>query len=289
MPRAKTKPAETLAPTPPKSAAAQSVAEQQLMVAHQSKTTAIAKAVGIDTEVVPYSREVYITQIESALHASGLLALRIGQLLTVIKSRESREDFRAVLNRLALSDSYAAEQIKLAHTFTQSDQHKLFAANQSLSKLVTMRALCSPEEIDQIVNGGEGALVSADEIERMSVRELQAALRAERDEQAKTTASFERQLKRQKKKNDELDEQLGRYVDSTAAEKAQNNLKEAGAVLVDLMSTVHKLKTLMGSIDVFYDQEKADVDEHIDAQRLAIGEKARERLDELLEVCKVID
>lgn len=147
--------------------------------------------------------------IRRCQHSAQTIAqhyLYLGRDLIVIKERVSREEFAAVLDQIGISQRSAQRFMQVAVKFTAPTLEKL-ATRVAVSKLIEL-ASEDDEDLEQALNGGTIAGMKLDDIERMSTRELKAALRNARNNADLTQKAHDRVLQQKNAHADELAKKL---------------------------------------------------------------------------------
>lgn len=162
--------------------------------------------------------------------ANGLLGL--GAQLILIKNHEEHGNFMAAVEELGLASRSANYAMAAARKFGNSPT----LANLGNSKLKALTVL-DDEDVVKLSEGEEiDGLGTADDIAQMSIRELRAALRKEKQERGEERASLEKVISEKNKKADELEAQLRYQQPPTKEELAKVRLDEMRKLLVGSLS-----------------------------------------------------
>ncbi len=162
--------------------------------------------------------------------ANGLLGL--GAQLILIKNHEEHGNFQAAVEELGLAYRSASYAMAAARKFGNSPT----LANLGNSKLKALTVL-DDEDVVKLSEGEEiDGLGTADDIAQMSIRELRAALRKEKQERGEERASLEKVISEKNKKADELEAQLRYQQPPTKEELAKVRLGEMRKLLVGSLS-----------------------------------------------------
>ncbi len=138
---------------------------------------------GGEYEITIYNRDRVINECKFFLGQSAQAMLEAGKRLILMKEHEAHGDWLECLKQLSMDWSVAARMMKAAIKFGGS---KLATSpNLNKSKMIELMVL-DDEEIHALSEGGTVAGLLLDDIEKMSTRELRAALReANENETAK--------------------------------------------------------------------------------------------------------
>lgn len=162
--------------------------------------------------------------------ANGLLGL--GAQLILIKNHEEHGNFMAAVDELGLASRSANYAMAAARKFGNSPT----VANLGNSKLKALTVL-DDEDVEKLTEGEEvDGLGTADDIAKMSIRELRAALRKEKQERRDERASLEGVIAEKNRKANELESQLRYQQPPTKEELAKVKLDEMRKLLVGSLS-----------------------------------------------------
>lgn len=149
--------------------------------------------------VAPYQKDRVIAEALFFINQGSESFFEAGKRLILLKEHEGHGGFLKALATIDI-DARAAQRMmlvaaKFSNTTALSYLHR--------SKLLEL-AVLDDDELEALDKGGTVAGLQIDEIKRMSLRELQAALKAEREEHEATRE----QIEAKNKKIDELDKKL---------------------------------------------------------------------------------
>ena len=162
--------------------------------------------------------------------ANGLLGL--GAQLILIKNHEEHGSFMAAVDELGLASRSANYAMAAARKFGNSPT----VANLGSSKIKALTVL-DDEDVAKLTDGEEvDGLGSADDIAKMSIRELRAALRKEKQERRDERASLEKVIEEKNSKANELESQLRYQQPPTKEQLAQVRLDDMRKSLVGALS-----------------------------------------------------
>ena len=125
-----------------------------------------------------------------ALKRIGMAIFELGAYLLLLKERAGHGEFLAALDRLAIAPRSAQRYMAMCQRFsnatTSSHLEKL-----GFSKMAELLPL-DDDQVDDLVDEGQTGELSLDDVARMSVKQLRAAVRKERAEAAKQKNQVER-------------------------------------------------------------------------------------------------
>ena len=120
------------------------------------------------------------TSARDALKRIGMAIFELGAYLLLLKERAGHGEFLAALDRLAIAPRSAQRYMAICQRFsnatTSSHLEKL-----GFSKMAELLPL-DDDQVDDLVDEGQTGELSLDDVTRMSVKELRAAVRKERRE-----------------------------------------------------------------------------------------------------------
>ncbi|STB59324.1 Uncharacterised protein [Citrobacter freundii] len=156
---------------------------------------------------LPYERERIVHETRFYMAQSAEAMLEAGKRLVILKENEPHGDFTNILeNDLGLAPQVARRMMQASVKFLgNGDDHPKRSALSVLgkTKLYELMVL-DDEELDVLADGGTVAGATLDDIDRMTSRELKAALREARE----TNAAQQRVLADKNEKIDTLSTKL---------------------------------------------------------------------------------
>ena len=153
----------------------------------------------------PYETTIVINEARFYLQQSADAMLEAGKRLILLKEHEPHGEFIQALEQIGIAPRAAQKMMQAAVKFSGS--RKSIAATLNKSKLLELMAT-DDEELDHLAEGGTLAGHTLDEIECMTTRELQTALRKEREKRKQDKETSDRLLTSKNKKIDELDKRV---------------------------------------------------------------------------------
>jgi len=157
----------------------------------------------------------YMAQTAQALFESGKRFLRI-------RAHEDHGAFYAALERIGVPERTADYAMAVVKKF---GPNPLPVADLGSTKL-KMLTVFEDEEIKEYVNGGPLGSIPHDDVEKMSKRELQAAIRKERNGRDEDRKSSDKAIFIKEKKISELEAQLRYQEPPTQEQIARAALQE---------------------------------------------------------------
>jgi hypothetical protein len=181
----------------------------------QSKTLIAVDAQYLDGGA--FDLQFFIRRCQHSAQTIAQHYLYLGRDLLVIKERVARDDFVSILDQIGISPRSAQRFMQVAVKFTAPTLEKL-ATRVAVSKLIEL-ASEDDEDLEQALNGGTIAGMKLDDIERMSTRELKAALRTARSNADLTQEAHDRVLLQKNTHADELAKKLALAEHRPVAER----------------------------------------------------------------------
>lgn len=219
---------------------------------------------GIDGEVVPYQRDRIIDELRFFMAQSAQALLETGKRLLLIKEHESHGDWLECLRRAGIEAGVAQRAMKAAVRFGGSNTPT--SAYLGKSKMIELMVL-DDESIAELDQGGTVAGLTLDKIDKMSVRELRAALRAANEEKA----AKDRLLA---EKNTRIDELQSRPLASVTWDyTAKLLIEESDALFAIVQENLGRLMAVQQAMMTADFGNDADVDRGLRACAIAFGDK----------------
>lgn len=130
---------------------------------------------------LPYSYDRVLNECAFFMEQSAIAALELGKRLILLKEMEGHGNFGRAVQQLGISDRTARQVMQAALKF--SNRHTSADLPQQIksrSKLFELMIL-DDGELQELSDGGTVANIKLDDVDRMSVRELRAALRESKE------------------------------------------------------------------------------------------------------------
>lgn len=202
---------------------------------------------------LPYDRTRIENETRFYLAQSAEAMLEAGKRLLLLKEHELHGDFTESLERIGINPRTGRALIQASVKFGNSKRQALAVLGKTkLLELVTE----SDEDLDELADGGTIAGLHLDEIDRMTTRELKAALREAKAKAKEDGEISERILADKDKKINELDAKLTRREAMPEAEKhAELEKQLSDATQRTLGQTLDLLKAIS---DIYTDDTTPD-------------------------------
>jgi len=208
-----------------------------------------------------FDLETSIARVRAGMEAAAESLLLAGRELIRIKEHVPHGEFQEVLrDYIGISPNTARRMMQAAAKFLDGPRRKLA---ERLPRTKLLELLTEDDEaLDALAADGTLAGVKLDEIERMSTRELRAALREERERRKADAETTERLLEKKNKKIDELDRKLTEREKRTARWKGRTfeislEVTEAAVHAMEHIDRLHQLRDVILNEDFGEDAEPA--------------------------------
>lgn len=201
-----------------------------------------ARLAEIDTtygDGLPYSRDRMITEIRVHLQRSAIDMLEAGKKLILIKEREPHGGFLEAIEHVGIAPRVAQRLMLAAVKFVGPNTKAL--SHLGITKMIELTSL-DEQELGELAEGGTVLGMHLDDIERMSTRELQKALRdARADGEAKDQI-----IRGKDEKINELDRNAAlqaKFADWSKEVRTWRQLIDT--VSTDMERPLHKARAIM--------------------------------------------
>ena len=205
-------------------------------------------------------------------------AWELGRILIRIRAHVDHGEFLASLQRMGYAPRWAQKCMQAAQKFEGSPQRQMLAQQLSQTKLLELLSE-DDGDLDELANGGTLAGLTLDAVDRMSVRELKAALRKERDERADEKAADEEIIR---KKDDRINRLSRRSTRSGAREQVATLLEDLDRYSVEAFTFIKQARDTIGAIESIYVDSGETVDEEVQQRIDANVESVRAWYDQLI-------
>lgn len=152
------------------------------------RVTALARELNYQGSTDPAVLE---NSARDAIRRIGMAIFELGGYLILLKEGCAHGDFLPTLDRLGISVDSAGRYMAVTRRFANSATSRNLES-LGFSKMVELLPL-DDDQVDDLVDDGQTGELSLDDVSRMSVKELRAAVRKERVESGKHKARAERQ------------------------------------------------------------------------------------------------
>lgn len=209
-------------------------------------SAAIADAYG---DGLPYDRLRLVNEAKFYAGQAATAMLELGKRLVQIKENEPHGDFIAIVEeRLGIKRTAAFQLMKAAVKFSApqlaNNAHSPALLSLERSKLFELMGEAD-EDLEELMEGGTLAGATLDDMQGMTVRELRAALKKERDERAKGEKAKQKVIDGKENKISALEEQLARRE---SAEPSELELYQLDKVRDASLAAEMALRQLVGEL-----------------------------------------
>lgn len=173
-----------------------------LLIQHEQNLAVVDKTYGED---LPYDKTRLENEARFYLHESAASMLEAGKRLIVLKEHEDHGAFHLSLERIGLEARTAQLMMKAAVKFSSPNTKSI--SHLGSTKLFTLMTQ-DDEDLEELADGGTLAGLKLDDVEKMSVRELKAALRKEREKRKEEADAHETLLEKKDQKINQLDREF---------------------------------------------------------------------------------
>lgn len=229
----------------------EAIAHQQ----HEATVRAIAQQIRYQLPADCIDADLIQRDVAANMRRSVEACLEVGRGLSVLKAACGHGNFAARLDVLGIDRKVAAKFMQSAAKFSNVSTNATFEkALGNQSKLFEMLVL-DDEQIEELELTGQTGELKLDEIATMSVKELRAKLREEKEKAAATERVMEAKNKIIDRANHEVEVMKRRIETETADETMAEMVKAAShvgfvaqhAVRVNLKKAVDALAQLAGN------------------------------------------
>lgn len=170
----------------------------------------------------------------------------MGRLLTLIKLNEAPDTYRKLLNDCSIAPAFASRAGSMYRKFCGGKRAAL-VGQLSSSKLLEL--MSEPEEaLDELAEGGSIAGIPADDIAKMSVREVQAGLRKARADLEKQRSTQDKLVKKRDDRIADLESQLELGDQYPAADRAADLLADIAKACAQIVAATKTLTSRAGEM-----------------------------------------
>ena len=171
---------------------------------------------------LPYSYDRVLNECAFFMEQSAIAALELGKRLVLLKEMEGHGNFGKAVEQLGISDRTARQVMQAALKFSnRQTSADLLQQVKSRSKLFELMIL-DDGDIKELSEGGTVAGLKLDDVDRMSVRELRAALRESRE----TITSKDSVMKAKDAKLNDMEEKIDTLSRKVAEKDRQKALEK---------------------------------------------------------------
>lgn len=215
---------------------------------HQGTATVVEQAKQLEQS--DYSRTVAVTALQGLMANASLVMYEMGRLLCWVRANEPADDFARLLDEVGVERRLAQRLMQTFRKFNGAlngeQRDRLLGLGRS--KLLEMVAL-DDEELAGVAEGTSDFL-SMEEIDAMSVSELRAKLRQEREQRAVEADVKQKRIDAKSQQIDKLESELERLQHGTKDERARAKLAAERHAVEQLQGATLALLTQIESFDV---------------------------------------
>lgn len=254
--------AEAKAPDLPTTSPQEFHQEQQALVQHSAQMDAITEQYGIG---IAYNFDSYVSAGRGVMAGLGTQLFALGRICLVIKEHEGHGRFQEALESIGVAPRFAQKCMAAVLKFESSEGRKLISTRLSSSKVTELLSE-DDDELEALASGGSIAGHTLDEIERMSVRELREALRAEKLARAEDRESHEAILQRKDKKLNDLASKNRSQGKAPLRKKVEDRMAEINELALAHLSSGDTLRQALLDLNEVVEESGESLDADLDDQ-----------------------
>lgn len=230
--------------------------------------------------VMPYHLDAYVSRIKLNIAETGQRMVEVGLMLQEIRQRESAHVYADVLDQVGLTERFARRAIQAAVKTNGLSKLQQLGSGKLLELIAE-----DDETLAGLEDGGSVAGLTLDEIDRMTVRELRATLRAERKEHEDEKAADEEIIRAKDERINKLtrDKRKG-SEDDKLRRAAEDLLRDADEAVVEAQSQLARLIGIAGEVNQLYADAGLAVETDIEQRLQDNAAWAQSKLAELAAV-----
>lgn len=221
----------------------------------EARTRAVATQLGYQLPADCTDPDLIQRDIAANMRRSVEACLEVGRGLSVLKAACPHGEFAARLEVLGVDKYVASRFMQSAAKFSKLPSNATLIAVGNQTKLFEMLVL-DDEQIEELELTGQTGELSLDDIATMSVKELRAALREERQERQ----ADQQLLEKKNAKIDQLERDKKRIAKLPADQVLADLKKEAAAVAADAEGAIlGSLRQALIAVNNHADRGEQDV------------------------------
>lgn len=236
--------------------------EQRALVQYTAEMDAITEQYGIG---IPYNFDAYVSAGRGIMAGLGTQLFELGRICLVIKEHEGHGRFQEAVESIGVAPRFAQKCMAAVVKFESSEGRKLIGARLTSSKLMELLAE-DDDELEALAGGGSIAGKTLDEIDRMSVRELRAALRDEKKARAEDRESHEAILQRKDKKLNDLASKNRSQGKAPLRKKVEDRMAEINELALAHLSSGDTLRQALLDLNEVVEESGETLDADLDDQ-----------------------
>lgn len=215
----------------------------------EDKALPVLKTTG--TEIEPYDARRIIGECRALMSQSAEAMLEAGKRLIELKKHEPHGEFeRILLDDLHLEPRVARRMMSAAIKFSVPTLEVKRTTLSVLGKSKLFELMTEDEEdLAELADGGTLAGKTLDEIDRMSVRELKAALRKAKEDARQEKENLAADLEASRKRIAKKDERINELEDQLENRKSAppDPMAEASKYVIDLHSAAVRAVSIIST------------------------------------------
>lgn len=220
-------------------------------LAVQQQNEKILTVQELDSKYLPegesYNLYICMTRAKDAENAAGEALIALGQQLALIKAHESSEQFHAAMDSLDVSWRTANYAMAAARKFSNSP----LGAKFGRTTLKVLSVLDDEQIATMEETGFLPGVGSVDEIQHMKRKELEEALRKEKEERQKERDALESIVRKKESKISELEMEIAGKQPPTKEELAEQELKDVRKQMIIMFS---EMNTTLDELNALLDK-----------------------------------
>jgi hypothetical protein len=219
---------------------------------HAQQLALVSRKYAID---MPYEYERFIARGRELVVETGMRMMELGLILIHVREHEAHGQFLSALERIGVAPRFAQRAMQAAVKLSERPRIQDLGVSKALELVAE-----DDETLDMLEAGGTLAGLTLDAIDRMSVRELKATLRDERDEHADEKSADEEIIR---KKDERINKLSRRSTRSAAREQVSELLADLDAYTVEAATFIKQMSDTIGAINTIYADANEQVDEEV--------------------------
>ena len=224
---------------------------------------------------MPYDFEAFVMRGRDLVIETGARLIELGLILIQIREREPHGRFLPALERIGVAPRFAQRAMQAAVKMRERPRIAELGVTKALELVAE-----DDDTLAELEDGGTLAGLTLDEIDRLTVRELKATLRAERAERAEEKAADEDIIR---KKDERINKLARRATRSSQREAVNTLLEDLDRAAVEIATYVKQMLDTAASIDAIYSEAGETVDEEVQERVELNLRTAADRLQPVLE------
>lgn len=240
---------------------------------HAQQISVLDAEYGVD---LPYNVDLYIATIRRYAAESATRLVQIGCMLIQLHERETRDDYRDILERIGIGERFAQRARQAAVKLRDRKTILQLGVSKALELMTEDDA-----DLDALEAGGALFGATLDDIDRMTVRELKETLRTERREHADEKAADEEIIRGKDERINKLMRSKRKLESSSVRAQVDELLRDMDEAAVTLAQQATLLVTGINDVRRAYDEAGEKAEPEVEARITQNVELAAQWLREL--------